>query len=190
MQAAHPAEPGASGASGGVDGDGRNTQKVAGPALLATERLRAPALHCIVGPDSVGSQLARDALCFGGQATTATDAAVLLGRMEVAGASPAAVEAAGLRSDQAEAAWQAMQGALERAVDNAKAQAGKGVEGHEHAIGMQEGPDLAGNKRQISPECSCCCTAALHPPEEDTLPACTTLQRGLLYLPVATCVRR
>ncbi len=160
MQAAHPAAAGASGAAGGTEG-AQNTQDLAGPALPATEHLQTRALHCTVGPDSVGCQLAREALCFGGQAATATDAAVLLGCMEVAGASPAAVEAAGLRRDQAEAAWQAMQEALERAVDEVKTQAGKGA-GWRHVAAMQEGLDLAEKGRILA--WPWCCGAARHAP--------------------------
>lgn len=123
-QAEQAAEAGASGTDEAVHW-GATVQAAAGTAMLAEERLQAPAPRCTVGPDSVGSRLSTEALCFGGQAATATDAAVLLGRMEVAGASGVAVGAAALGREQAEEAWEAMQGMLERAVDHAKTQAGE-----------------------------------------------------------------
>lgn len=120
----HAVEAGVSGAGQGA-GREPEARAAAAPALPAEERPQAPASHCTVGPDSVGSRLAHEALCFGGRAATATDAAVLLGRMEVAGATAAAVAAARLGREQAEAAWEAIQGVLERAVDHVKTQAGE-----------------------------------------------------------------
>ena len=44
-----------------------------------------PGSMCTVGPQSVGQHLTSEALCFGGQTTTATDVAVALGRMPLPG---------------------------------------------------------------------------------------------------------
>lgn len=84
---------------------------------------------CRVGPDSVGAALEQQALCFGGPTATASDAAVLLGRMQL-GSRPAA--AAGLSEEQAQVAWEEMQRMLEAALDRTKSEAGgwqAGVEG-------------------------------------------------------------
>ena len=87
---------------------------------LAAASTEGPA--CIsVGPDSVGARLAQEALCMGGIAGTATDAAVLLGRMQLG--SRAAVEAA-LTRGQAEGAWKVMQRMLEDCLDAIKTSAG------------------------------------------------------------------
>jgi len=40
-------------------------------------------VRCTVGPQSVGQNLTRDALSFGGETCTATDIAVALGRMSI-----------------------------------------------------------------------------------------------------------
>lgn len=76
---------------------------------------------CRVGPDSVGAALEQQALCFGGPTATASDAAVLLGHMQL-GSRPAAE--AGLSGEQAQAAWAEMQRMLEAALDRAKTEAG------------------------------------------------------------------
>ncbi|KAL4447891.1 hypothetical protein ABPG75_005110 [Micractinium tetrahymenae] len=123
-QAEQVAELAAGGPAAGAMGPEAGPQPAASPAPPASAVPPAPVPLCTVGPDSVGSQLVGEALSFGGSTATATDAAVLLGRMEVAGASAAAVQAAGLGRGQAEAAWVAIQRMLEEAMDHAKTQAG------------------------------------------------------------------
>lgn len=81
-----------------------------------------PAVGCSVGPDSVGAALEQHSLCFGGPTATASDAAVLLGRMQL-GSQPAA--AVGLSREQAQAAWQGMQRMLGGALDRVKTEAGE-----------------------------------------------------------------
>ncbi|PRW56447.1 hydantoinase subunit beta [Chlorella sorokiniana] len=78
-------------------------------------------VRCSVGPDSVGAALEQQALCFGGPTATASDAAALLGRMQLG--SRQAV-AAGLSGEQAQAAWEQMQRLFEGALDRAKTEAG------------------------------------------------------------------
>lgn len=80
-----------------------------------------PGGGCMVGPDSVGPALERRSLCFGGDTATASDAAALLGRMPLGSAAAAA---AGLTQVEAEAAWAAMQGMLEGALERVKVEAG------------------------------------------------------------------
>ena len=89
----------------------------AGPAAAAA----AAQGGCTVGPDSVGARLAEEALCMGGATCTASDVAVLLGRMHL-GSQQAA--AAVLTAEQAEEAWVTVQQMLESCLDHAKTQAG------------------------------------------------------------------
>ena len=78
---------------------------------------------CTVGPGSVGARLAEEALCMGGATCTASDVAVLLGRMQLG--SREAVAAAGLTPEQAGEAWRVVQGKIEDCLDRIKTEAGK-----------------------------------------------------------------
>lgn len=75
----------------------------------------------------MGSELAQRALCLGGAVCTASDCAVLLGRMRLG--SRQAVAAAGLSEAEAQQAWEAMQGTLEACLDRVKTEAGRGLLG-------------------------------------------------------------
>ena len=115
---------------------------------------------CSVGPDSVGEELLERALLAGGPCCTASDVAVLLGRLELG--SRQAVAAGGLTQEAAEAAWQAMQRQLEACLDRAKTQAGA------HAQSLRAGRTggwAACPLRGRALACSC-----LRPPAR--LPAC------------------
>lgn len=105
----------------------------------------AAGASCTVGPDSVGAELERRSLCCGGNTATASDAAVLLGRMQL-GARGAA--GAGLTQQQAELAWGSMQRMLEAALDHAKTQAG----GHWPGIALGLGHCLLANCRLLGQE--------------------------------------
>ena len=89
----------------------------AGPAAAS----QAAHGGCTVGPDSVGARLAEEALCMGGATCTASDVAVLLGRMQLGSRQAAA---SGLTAEQAEQAWAAVQQRLEGCLDHVKTQAG------------------------------------------------------------------
>lgn len=95
----------------------------AAPAGSAPSEMAPEAAACTVGPDSVGAGLPREALCVGGGTCTASDVAVLLGRMELGSREAAA---AGLSEEQAEAAWAEMQRALEDCLDAVKTEADGG----------------------------------------------------------------
>lgn len=113
---------------------GKGAGAAAGPASSAEEgsgsgpddATAPPApLACTVGPDSVGARLADEALCAGGATPTATDAAVLLGRMQLVLGGRQAAVGGGLTRQQAEAAWREVQCQLEGCVEQAKTQAGE-----------------------------------------------------------------
>jgi N-methylhydantoinase A/oxoprolinase/acetone carboxylase beta subunit len=80
-----------------------------------------PGAVCTVGPDSVGARLAQAALCMGGDVCTATDVAVVLGKLELGVAEAAAAR---LSKGQAEVAWRAIQNKLEACLDAVKTEAG------------------------------------------------------------------
>lgn len=52
--------------------------------------------HCDVGPQSVGPELMSRALCRGGGTLTASDVAVMLGKMQLAGFGGGAAAASGV----------------------------------------------------------------------------------------------
>ena len=76
---------------------------------------------CTVGPDSVGAALEQQALCCGGSCATASDAAVVLGRMQLGSREAAAAR---LSRGEAQAAWEEMRRMLEGCLDQAKTEAG------------------------------------------------------------------
>lgn len=132
-----------------------------------------PAAGCSVGPDSVGAALEQQALCFGGPTATASDAAVLLGRMQL-GSQPAV--AAGLSREQAQEAWQAMQRMLEGALDRAKTEAGeRWMVGSRCCLGLgalaleEEGLGVVAADASI---CRCC----------------AFVNRELLHCPTSSCL--
>jgi N-methylhydantoinase A/oxoprolinase/acetone carboxylase beta subunit len=73
-----------------------------------------------VGPESVGYRLTREALVFGGDTTTATDAAARAGVVEIGDRS----RLAGLPRDTAAAVLDLARGKLEDAIDRMKTEAG------------------------------------------------------------------